>query len=433
MTFRHSIRHVLLALIVAVIAGCTNEPVSSIADEYACDPDNGGLSLPDGFCAFVVLDSLGYARHMAIDEEGDIYVAMRNRGDDPGGIAALRDTTGDGRINLIERFGEMNGTAIGLKGEYLYFGSRTSIVRYSLAAGDLTPTGRPEIIVDGFPEQRAHAAKAFDFDNAGNIYVNVGAPSNVCAESGDNKVGMDPCTQLEQQASIWRFSADQVGQDFLENGYKYATGIRNAVGIAWNNSDKALYATQHGRDLLYTLWPDYYTQVQSADLPSEEFFKVREGTNLGWPFCYYDHVQGKRLRSPEYGGDGQSTEGCETYDLPLATFPGHHAPNDLIFIQGEHFPDRYHGGALVALHGSWNRSDERGQQGFRVAFIPADGDSFTDAVETFADGFKGADVITSPREARHRPTGLAQGPHGTLYISDPVKGKIWRVLYKGVK
>ncbi len=413
------------------LTGCAPHATPNVAEQYRCDPDNGGLMLPDGFCAFVIVDSIGYARHMVIDETGDIYVAMRARGQEPGGIAALRDTTGDGRVDVVERFGDYQGTGIGLYEDHLYFGARDAIVRFPLQAGELVPTAQAEMLVTGFPEQRSHAAKPFAFDNAGNLYVNVGAPSNVCREAGDSKMGMDPCPELEQQAAIWRFSAVRPNQDFLADGYKYATGIRNALGIAWNHNTSALYATQHGRDLLYTLWSDYYTEAQSADLPAEEFFKVREGANLGWPYCYYDQLLGKRVRAPEYGGDGRSTEGCSAYDDPLVTFPGHYGPNDLVIVQGDHFPERYQGGALVAFHGSWNRSDMRGQQGYQVAFIPADGDSFSQETEVFADGFKGASVIKSPGDAKHRPTGLAQGPDGTLYISDSVKGKIWRVMYRG--
>ncbi|MEM8488478.1 MAG: PQQ-dependent sugar dehydrogenase [Bacteroidota bacterium] len=423
-------RLTFLLIGVAAFAGCTSDPVTKATDRYTCDPDNGGLTLPEGFCAYVIIDSLGYARHMTVDEEGDVYVAMRARGEDPGGVAALRDTTGNGRIDVVERFGNYQGTGIELHEGYLYFGARDAILRFPLEPGELSPAAAAEMLVTGFPEQRTHAAKPFAFDNAGNLYVNVGAPSNVCREAGDSKMGIDPCPQLEQQAAIWRFSAVRSNQDFAADGYKYATGIRNALGLVWNHNTSALYATQHGRDMLYTLWGEYYTEAQSADLPAEEFFKVREGGNLGWPYCYYDQFLEKRIRAPEYGGDGQSEEGCTTYDSPLVTFPGHYGPNDLILVQGEHFPARYAGGALVAFHGSWNRRDARGQQGYQVAFIPADGDAFSTETEVFAAGFKGNAIIKSPGDAAHRPTGLAQGPDGSLYISDSVKGKIWRVLYR---
>lgn len=425
------VRLTLLLIGGVAFAGCVPAPNPAVADLYSCDPDNGGLTLPEGFCAFVIIDSLGYARHLTIDEEGDVYVAMRARGEDPGGVAALRDTSGDGRMDVVERFGNYQGTGIELHDGYLYFGARDALLRFALQPGELAPAAAPEMMITDFPEQRAHASKTFAFDNTGNLYINVGAPSNVCREPGDSNMGIDPCPQLEQQAAIWRFSAVRANQNFATDGYKYATGIRNALGIAWHAKSSALYATQHGRDMLYTLWGDYYTEAQSADLPAEEFFRVREGGNLGWPYCYYDQFQEKRVRAPEYGGDGQSEEGCTSYDAPAVTFPGHYGPNDLIILQGEHFPAKYAGGALVAFHGSWNRSDARGQQGYQVAFIPADGDAFSSNTEVFADGFIGAGFIKSPGDAAHRPTGLAQGPDGSLYISDSVRGKIWRVMYRG--
>ena len=146
----------------------------------ACDVDNGGLVLPDGFCAIVVLDSLaGNVRHLTVRDNGDVYVALR-RPEDGRGIAALRDTSGDGRFDQVERFGESGGTGIRLHQGYLYFAPDTVVVRYPMTPGDLLPTGPPETIVSGFINQRSHAVKPFEFDEAGGLYVNVGGPSNAC-------------------------------------------------------------------------------------------------------------------------------------------------------------------------------------------------------------------------------------------------------------
>ena len=227
---------------------------------------------------------------------------------------------------------------------------------------------------------------------------------------------------------MWRFQADELGQT-RDAGYRYATGIRNGVANAWNPLTQKLYVAQHGRDALHGFWPDFYTVQQNNELPSEELFVVEDGSDFGWPYCYYDHRQGKKLLNPEYGGDGQDVGRCAETDDPLLAFPGHWAPNDLLFYPEGHFPERYHGGAFIAFHGSWNRAPI--QQGYRVVFVPFEGETVAGDYETFAEGFAGTDSLTVPNMARSRPMGLAVGPDGSLYITDSRRGRVWRVIYKG--
>lgn len=110
--------------------------------------------------------------------------------------------------------------------------------------------------------------------------------------------------------------------------------------------------------------------------------------------------------------------------------PAHWSPNDLIFYTGNQFPEKYRNGALIAFHGSWNRSPF-GQQGFNVVFVPFANGRPSGNFEVFAKGFAGAERIESVGDAKARPTGLAMGPDGSLYVTDGVKGKIWRVMYRG--
>jgi glucose/arabinose dehydrogenase len=391
-----------------------------------------GITVPAGFKAEVFADDLGRARHIVVNENGDLYVALQRKNKD-GGIVALRDTNGDGEADVIKYFGDYNGTGIDIYKGYLYFGSDTEIVRYKLDEGKLVPSSEPEIIVTGFGRQSQHAAKSFDFDDSGNMYVNVGAPANACQEQtrAPGSPGMDPCPLLEFHGGIWRFQADQPGQDQRKVGYRFATGIRNAVALAWNPMVKTFYVVQHGRDQLSQLWPEYFTDEQSAELPAEEFFLVKDGMNFGWPYSYYDQIQGKKVLAPEYGGDGKKTDRCENFEKPIMAFPGHWAPNDLHFYTGNQFPDRYKGGAFIAFHGSWNRAPLE-QRGYKVVFVPFDGAHPAGSKwEDFATGFPGKKVINSPGEARYRPMGLDEGPDGSLYISDSVKGRIWKVTYTG--
>jgi mono/diheme cytochrome c family protein len=153
------------------------------------------------------------------------------------------------------------------------------------------------------------------------------------------------------------------------------------------------------------------------------------GADYGWPECYYDQHQNKLVLAPEYGGDGGKTVGiCAQRQAPVAAFPGHWAPNDLAIYHGTSFPAAYRGGAFIAFHGSWNRAPDP-QGGYNVVFQPlADGKAAGPFV-VFADGFAGA--YKDPGRAAFRPTGLAEGPDGALYVSDDVHGRIWLITYNG--
>ena len=133
---------------------------------------------------------------------------------------------------------------------------------------------------------------------------------------------------------------------------------------------------------------------------------------------------------PEYGGDGEQVGRCDQFEDPIQAFPGHWGPNDVLFYDGDQFPDAYQGGAFIAWHGSWNRAPLP-QEGYKVTFTPFDGTTPAGDYETFADGFAGADTLRSSGEAEHRPTGLAVGPDGGLYVADDGGGTIWRIAYVG--
>lgn len=427
------IKSILILLPLVAIFQCTNAPSDPTGtdNQLMFSPDNGGLVLPAGFKAIVVADSVGRARHITVRENGDIYVALREL-KNGAGIVALRDTNRDGVADQTGYFGETSGTGIDIFAGNLYFSSTTEVFRVPLD-DNLVPVGKVETVVSGFPDQQSHAAKSFTIDDHGNLYVNVGGPSNACMEEArtTGSVGLDPCPQLEWQGGIWMFDATEINQEHREHGYHYATGIRNAVALDWNASADALYGVQHGRDQLNTLWPDYYTEEDNALIPSEDFFLIEDGANFGWPYTYFDGLKNQRMIAPEYGGDGVKTAEPGQYEAPILTFPGHWAPNDLIFYDGAQFPDRYRRGAFVAFHGSWNRAPQP-QAGYNITFVPMSGGQPSADYEIFADGFPGIESFTAPSDARSRPTGVAEGPDGSLYISDSVKGKIWRIVYVGL-
>jgi glucose/arabinose dehydrogenase len=390
-----------------------------------------GIRVPAGFAATVFADDVGRARHIAVRSNGDVYVALR-RPDRGGGVAALRDEDGDGAADRLEYFGEHVGTGIAIRDGFLYASSDSAVVRYPLPeGGELVPQSGPETVVEGFPEQRSHASKAFTIDGAGNLYVNVGAPSNACQEEDRTlgSPGQEPCPLLESHAGIWRFDADKTGQSFAD-GERFVTGTRNVVALDWNPIAGEVYFAMHGRDQLHKLFPELYTPEESAELPAEEFHRLRAGANHGWPYSYWDHLAGKRVVGPEYGGDGEAAAEAGRYEAPLLAFPGHWAPNDLLFYTAEAFPAPARGSAFIAFHGSWNRAPLP-QGGYHVVFVPFEGGAPAGDWAIFADGFPGTEVLADPDDARFRAMGLAQGPDGALYIADSVKGRIWRVTHEG--
>jgi len=422
----------LWVLVLGVLcAGCGQDDARISGSRAACAPNDGGLQLAEGFCATVVADSLGPTRHLAIAGNGDVYAAL-DETTKGSGVVALRDTSGDYTADRVEYFSTAAGSGLRLHNGYLYFGPHTAVWRYRRRSGDLVPSVDKEVVVTGFPEQPTHDAKSITFDGDGHLYVNVGAPSNACMEETRTKgsPGQDPCPQLENRAGIWQYDADELGQVHSTDGTRYATGIRNVNALRWHDGADNLYAVQHGRDQLHAFFPDLYTQKESAELPAEEFFKVDRGDNFGWPYCYYDWTREKKVLMPEYGGDGETVGRCDQFEKPIQAFPGHWAPNDLLFYTGDPFPDTYKAGAFIAWHGSWNRAPLP-QQGYKVTYSPFDGDRPAGGHEVFADGFAGADTLESSGDAEYRPTGLAVGPEGGLYVSDDAQGRIWRITYVG--
>jgi glucose/arabinose dehydrogenase len=401
---------------------------------------NGGLFLPDDFSAVIVVDSIGETvRHMAVTNDNFIYAKLRNAHENAS-IAVLHDKNGDGAADVVQKFGGdaqrekwSYATAMREYQGYIYFSSDLVVYRYKLRPGTLIPEGEAEVVIvdDHEHGKHEHIGKPIAFDDKGHIYVPFGAPSNACQEPKrtPGAPGLDPCPQLEDHAGIWRFDAHKLNQT-QKDGYRYASGIRSVVAMDWNPVDRELYAVMHGRDDLLRLWPNTFSPRESALLPSEEFMRITEGSHFGWPYCYYDQIQGKKVLAPEYGGDGEIIGRCADYDDPIMGFPGHWAPNDLVFYQGDVFPERYKNGAFIAFHGSTNRAPYP-QSGYFVGFVPFKDGKPNGDWEVFADGFAGVDPIVSVNDAKHRPMGIAFGPDGAMYISDSVEGRIWKITYNG--
>jgi glucose/arabinose dehydrogenase len=214
------LKALLIILTLVCFARCKES-----TDSLHGDPDNGGLFLPDGFEALVVADSTGPARHLAVNENGDIYVKMRfSRGKGAKGNVALRDTTHDGKADMIERFGDYEdrggyGTSMRIHRGYLYFSSARVVYRNKLTPGKLIPESEMEtILTDDHPHAiHWHMTKPVAFDDQGNMFVPFGAPSNACQDltltpaGKPGFPGLNPCPELEKHGGIWRFDAGKTG------------------------------------------------------------------------------------------------------------------------------------------------------------------------------------------------------------------------------
>lgn len=401
----------------------------------AGDVNNADLFLPDGFEAVVVADGIGHARHLAVNENGDIYVKLTYAKQDSGNVA-IRDVNSDGKADMISYFGDYKAekgygpTSMRIYNGFIYFSTKGAVYRQKLTPGKLIPESKIEVILsDNYLTE--HIGKTLAFDDEGHMYVNFGSISNNCQI--DNRIpestGQYPCAELAEHAGIWKFDANKLDQ-IQKDGIRYATGLRDGIAMDWNHATHTLFALEHGRDDLHRTWPSLYSEWESTMLPAEEFFEVKEGMNGGWPYYYYDQLQNKKVVAPEYRGVDLKEE--DKPANPIIGFPGHWAPNDLFFYTGNQFPDHYRNGAFIAFHGSSNRSPYP-QSGYVVGFVPFRNGTLSRSWEVFADGFAQKDTIVSSTEAAHRPMGIAMGPEGSLYISDIVTGKIWRIMFKGDK
>ncbi len=408
--------------------------IIALAAGPALAQEADGLKLPAGFHASVVADNLGGIRHIAVRGNGDLYVSTaRARTGIGGGIIAIKMKP-DHTAGEAVHFGVVDGgTGVRFYRDALYASSPSRIWRIALPKNGLTPKlgDEPQVIVDGMPALSGSGNREIAFDPKGNLYVAVSSSGNICtapAPRGQKPVGLKPCPDIGTRAGVWRFSASKQNQQFPKDGEMIATGLRDLSALDWSATDGSLYLIVHGRDGTHGTWADI-SQADDDNI-ADEMHKIGKGTDVGWPYTYYDGVKKQRLVSPEYGGDGK-TVASGNYDAPVATFQGGRAaPVGLTFYTGKQFPAPYQGGAFVALHGTGGPQLPGGHNGYGVAFIPMSKSGVAGAPVTFADNFAGPTAASrNAGKAAYRPVGVAVAPDGAIYVADSNKGKIWRISY----
>lgn len=351
------------------------------------------MAVPEGFELTMWAEGVKGARVLRFTPSGDLLVSSPVRNS----IVLLeRDADTDGRADgqrvLVADLQNPHG--IDLDDGWLYIGETGALTRIAFDPGrgpdepgpsGARVSGELERLVGDIPPGGNHWTRTVRFGPDGLIYMHVGSSCNVCIED-------DP----DRRAVMLRFNPDGSGEK------TFATGLRNSVGFDWQPRSGDLYATDNGRDLL------------GDDFPPCEFNRLVEGGFYGWPIA-----NGDRVPDPDYG-EGQGSRIAASIP-PAHAFGAHTAPLGMTFIRGESVPDAYRDAALVALHGSWNRTKKAG---YKVVSLHWD-DSGAITERNFMTGFEvDEDVIG-------RPADVTEGPDGAFYIADDYAGVIWRVAYIG--
>ncbi|WKD50404.1 PQQ-dependent sugar dehydrogenase [Microbulbifer spongiae] len=347
------------------------------------------LSTAQGYSLQLFASEVPNARWLAVTRSGDVLVSQPRSGQ----VSLLfadrnRDGRADGQRVLIEDLRRPHGLL--LHEGWLYIAESDAVGRVPFDHSDARLAGSYQRIVEGL-EDDGHWTKTIDMGPDGWLYLSSGSSCNVCIEK-------DP-----RRATIMRLRPD--GSD-LEI---FATGLRNSVGFDWSPRDGGLYATDNGRDWL------------GDNLPPDELNRIRQGAFYGWPYAY-----GDRVPDPDFGVDATPAiqEKIATSVPPVHTFAAHNAPLGLQFLRSAKQPADYRNAALVALHGSWNRSVK---DGYKVVSLHWHQSGEIEQRD-FLWGFLSKDRKT----VFGRPVAIAEDTNGNIYISDDYAGAVYRLSGSGV-
>jgi glucose/arabinose dehydrogenase len=378
----------------------------------ACD---SRLELPPEFCAMVYANDVGAARHLVVAPNSTVYVATWREGEPAGGIVALRDTDGDGVADQRARFAPEGGSGIATADGRLYFATMNHVYRYTLDSRELVPPGAPDTVVTGMPWLE-HGARSIAV-HRGRLYLNIGVPSNACERDYPHRIfdGEYPCRELETSGGIWAFDARATNQR-PSSLNRFATGLRHTVALGVHPVDGTMYGAPHGIDHLDRWWPrSGYSDRDAANIPSETLFRIDSAGDYGFPYCMHDPRSGRMIVAPAYA-NAPVADRCARSPLPVATFAAHSAPMALAFPTSDALGAEYRAGMFVALHGSLFHSPEA-PRGYSIVFL----DRASMQPRPFASARTRFGNIAA------RPSGLAIGPDGTLFVADDYGRRVWAI------
>lgn len=340
---------------------------------------NARLKTLPGFQITLFASEVSGARLMRFTARGDLIVSQT----DEGRVLILSadhnlDGTADAKRTLLEGLNGPHG--IDLFEGMLYAAEENAIGRIAFDAATGSVAGDYRQIITGLPQGGGHSTRTVRVGPDAKLYVTIGSTCNVCLED-------DP-----RRAAMMRYDLDG------SNGVIYAQGLRNSVGFDWRPSDGALFATDNGRDLL------------GDDLPPCELNLIENDRHYGWPYAY-----GNKVADPDLGPGAQDK--INSSIAPAFEFRAHNAPLGISFVRNPNAPHELRGAALVALHGSWNRSTK---DGYKVVSLHWQADGSIKQRD-FLWGFLEKDTVIG------RPVDVVEGPDGAFYISDDYAGNIYRV------
>lgn len=342
------------------------------------------IKLQPGFKIEVWAADVPNARSMAISDNGIVFVGNRQEKN----VYALVDENGDGKADtkyiLAEGLKMPNGVAY--KDGDLYVAEVSRILRFKDIKNTLN-NPKFEVVYDQYPTKTHHGWKFIAFGPDGKLYVPVGAPCNICE------------SEEEIFASITRLDVDTPGS----KPEIVAHGVRNTVGFDWHPETGELWFTDNGRDMLGDETPDCELNRVTAD-----------GQHFGYPYWHAGTI-----KDPEFGSKGKE---ASAYVAPAAKLGAHVAPLGMRFYEGEMFPESYHNQAIIAKHGSWNRSKK---SGYEVVMAKIDDSGKVTGQEIFATGW----LEEASQEVWGRPVDVQELPDGSLLISDDMANCIYRVSY----
>ena len=368
-----------------VLINCQSEKFEIPEKEGPPSISLGYLEAPAGFEVTIFADSVKNARQMTIGDTGVLYVGSRREGKVYAIVDSNADFKADSVYTIIENLRLPNGVAY--KDGSLFVAEVSKIWRFDNIDETYADSPTPELVTDKLPTEGQHGWKYIAFGPDEKLYVPIGAPCNICNHEDDNP----------KFATLTRMNADGSQHEIV------AKGIRNTVGFTWHPETGNIWFTDNGRDWM------------GDDIPPCELNEITEnGQHFGYPYLH-----GSDVWDPEFGNEGKAM-GTD-FKHPVQELGAHVAPLGVIFYTGKMFPDVYRNRALIAEHGSWNRSEK---VGYRISQVIFDNNGNPKSYEPFITGW-----LQGEEDIKGRPVSLLQLKDGSILISNDETGKIYRVTY----